>query len=74
MKTITYKFSYPDVVWSIIDNKAIQCQIHSSEIKVDEGGIQIKHYIKFGSGNDYTFKVVFDENCYSTKEELIASL
>lgn len=65
------KFNPGEFIWTLIDFKAKECEINSIEVIFKKEKIDINYFLKVQKENDFDIKLINEENCFLTKNELI---
>ena len=70
------KFNPKNEVFFLKNSKVQSEQVHSTQINIEQNGdIKVSYYVKiYKTGNDYTFEALKEENCFASRNELIAQL
>lgn len=68
------KFEITAKVWALVDNKAKLAPISEIEIRVRSNKTSINYFLNVGTEERFDCKIVSEENCFASREELINSL
>jgi len=72
--TIDTKFNSNEKVWIINNGKAMEFPIISVKAETENSSIIISYFLNVGIEKDYKCKLVYEKECFHSREDLINSL